>query len=461
MEAVQSCIAIGRYESAAEYIQRFLELAPNNPDAWKALGRCLFHTEDMLGAEHAFARASALNPLDVEPLLGLGDVMFHVGRNVEGLACYQRARLAEPNNATVLFKLGSGLMQTQQLEDAEALLRKAVSLDPANAAAHVNIATVLYQAGRGPEAEQAARTAVAADGNMAVAHETLGAILLEQGQFEEAAAVLRRANALNRDRVLTLTALATAETSLGRTAEAEEILQRILVIEPKNLEARHSIAALRGDPVQTVPPGYSEQLFNWFAPRFDRLLSGPLQYRGPEETLALLREIAPDRDSFTAFLDLGCGTGLIGEVIGEVYRMDREVGIDVSSRMITVARAKGVYDELIHGDANGYLAANRAAFDLITAIDMFIYVGDLEAIVPLIADALKADGLFVYTIEVLDGADAATGYKLMPTGRFAHTLSYIEERARAAGLTPVAAKTITLRHEKGAPVSAIVGALRR
>ena len=78
-----------------------------------------------------------------------------------------------------------------------------------------------------------------------------------------------------------------------------------------------------------------------------------------------MREIAPDRDAFANFLDLGCGTGQVGEVIGEVYRMEREVGVDVSGRMVGVARGKGVYDELAHGDASDYLAANRAAFDLI------------------------------------------------------------------------------------------------
>jgi len=461
MEMAQSYMALGLPAQAAQCIQRHIDKDPSQADAWKALGRFLFQADDDFGADYAFGRAVALNPLDTESVLGLGDVMFKQGRNEEGIACYRRAQLAEPNNAVALFKLGSGLMQVQRIEEAEALLRKSLALDPANTAAHVNLATVLHQTGRELEAEQVARAATAANDASWIAFLTLGEVLLELGRIQEAADALQRAEVLSPDRVLTLTPLAMAQAALGQTTEAMRILERILIVEPNNREARHLQAAVMGQPAQGVPEGYAEQLFNWLAPRFDALLAGRLQYRGPQETLALLREIAPDRGAFTDFLDLGCGTGVIGETVGEVYRMDREVGVDVSAKMLAVAKSKGVYDELIHAHAGVYLAANRGAFDLITAIDLFPHVGDLAEIVPLIAGALRPGGLFVYTIETLAEASTDAGYKLTPTGRFTHTLPYIENLARSAGLTPVAAKTATLRQEKGAPVAAIVGAFRR
>jgi predicted TPR repeat methyltransferase len=244
---------------------------------------------------------------------------------------------------------------------------------------------------------------------------------------------------------------------LGLFLDAQRSWLNVLDVEPDNLEARHMLAALTNEPVRTVPDGYSAQLFDWFAPRYDRLLSGPLDYRGAQETLSLLREVEPNRDAFRAFADLGCGTGVVGESVGEYYRIDREVGVDVSRKMIEVARSKGVYDEFVRRDAQEYLTAHPDSFDLITAVDLFINIGELETLMPAIAGGVKPGGIVVYTIETL----ASGKYKLMATGRFAHALTYIEDLARGAGLVPVKAKPVTLRFEKSRPVSGVVGALRR
>ena len=68
---------------------------------------------------------------------------------------------------------------------------------------------------------------------------------------------------------------------------------------------------------------------------------------------------------------------------------------------------------MIHGDAADVLAARAAAFDLITAVDMFIYVGDLAPLMPLMARALKSGGVLAYSIEVMTEGK----YKLQRTGR--------------------------------------------
>jgi len=46
-------------------------------------------------------------------------------------------------------------------------------------------------------------------------------------------------------------------------------------------------------------------------------------------------------------LDLGCGTGLLGQVLKEKYGFDNIVGLDVSEEMLARAREKGVYKRLV------------------------------------------------------------------------------------------------------------------
>ncbi|KAM7437544.1 Methyltransferase domain [Porites harrisoni] len=46
-------------------------------------------------------------------------------------------------------------------------------------------------------------------------------------------------------------------------------------------------------------------------------------------------------------LDLGCGTGLSGQVLKEKYGYDNLVGLDVSEDMLTIARQRNIYKTLI------------------------------------------------------------------------------------------------------------------
>ena len=46
-------------------------------------------------------------------------------------------------------------------------------------------------------------------------------------------------------------------------------------------------------------------------------------------------------------MDLGCGTGLSGQVLKEKYGYDNLVGLDVSEDMLTIARQRNIYKTLI------------------------------------------------------------------------------------------------------------------
>ena len=443
------------FARAGAYIERHLARDPSDPSTWLFLARVREQENSWAAVETAYARALALAPLNFEAALGHGDVLYRLGRNDDAIAAYRRAVSLSASDSVALFKLGSLLMHAG-MPEAEEVLRRAIVCDPANTDAHVNLALALHQAGRSAEAEAMAQEAAGLEPPSAAAYSTLGTILLELGKFPEAAAALRRAAELDPLSVMVLTALATVENSLGKRFDAERALQRILSIEPNNLEARHLLSAIHGEPVRSVPAGYSQQLFDWFAPRFDRLLAG-LKYQAPQAVAALLAELASARGAFKRWLDLGCGTGLVAEALAARYDIPEKVGVDVSGRMIEAARAKALYDELVQGDAGEVLAARPGHFDLVTAIDMFIYVGDLAQIIPAIARGLAPGGVFVYSIETMPEGK----YKLQKTGRFAHATKYVEDSARASGLTSLVATPVTLRVEMGADVPGVIGAFKR
>ena len=204
------------------------------------------------------------------------------------------------------------------------------------------------------------------------------------------------------------------------------------------------------DAPRALPQAYVARLFDDYAPRFDAHLTENLGYRAPALIADALDATAPGR-RFAQALDLGCGTGLMGEALRS--RVDHLTGVDLSPAMIAKARERRVYDGLVVGDAAALLKCEPpGVFDLIVAADSLVYIGDLAPLFAAVATALAADGLFAFSVELFEG----DGFKLEPTMRFAHARPYVETTAREAGLRPLLVQSASTRREAGVEVPGLI-----
>jgi len=162
----------------------------------------------------------------------------------------------------------------------------------------------------------------------------------------------------------------------------------------------------------------------------------------------------PERSGLDV-LDLGCGTGLSGAALRGLAR--QLTGVDLSPRMLARARERGFYDRLIEGDIVQVLAGQGASFDLVVAADVFVYIGDLEAVVASAGQVLRPGGWLAFSVETLSEGE----YRLQPTGRYAHAPAYIEALAQRHGFARVAEQAVTLRVEQGRPVAGELQLWRR
>jgi len=75
----------------------------------------------------------------------------------------------------------------------------------------------------------------------------------------------------------------------------------------------------------------------------------------------ILRKVITDlgliNGKFKNVIDLGCGTGLVGERFRDIA--GKLIGIDVSINMIHKAKKKNIYDELYEGSKNKLTAISN------------------------------------------------------------------------------------------------------
>jgi len=238
-------------------------------------------------------------------------------------------------------------------------------------------------------------------------------------------------------------ALGEARERLGDVDGAAKGFRAALALDPSDALGAAPRLALVGCGAEptTLPEAYVARLFDGYAPRFDAHLTKKLNYRGPALIVETLDLVAPGR-RFAAALDIGCGTGLMGEAVRA--RVDRLVGVDLSPGMIARARERGLYDALAAADATAYLARlEPAAYDCIFAADALCYIGDLGQIFSAGRRTLANAGLFAFSIETFEGE----GLRLRPTMRFAHARAYIDATAREAGFVPLVIRSASTRRE--------------
>lgn len=142
----------------------------------------------------------------------------------------------------------------------------------------------------------------------------------------------------------------------------------------------------------------SIEQFDAWASRFDRRL-GWAYSRSSRHLLRLL-----DPPSGSSVLDVGCGTGILLEQLARLDRDLRLFGIDISSAMLEVARAKvtGGLLALQQGSASA-LPYSSLSFDLVTCTTSFHHYPDFLLALSEMRRVLKPEGQLLLFDPFTDG----------------------------------------------------------
>ena len=303
---------------------------------------------------------------------------------------------------------------------------------------------------RGRAAAAAARTDMAPTDSGGTLADDLNAIADEcyaRGLYAVAQNCYQRVLDLAPDRSDAVWGIAECHASQDEVDLAITWYRRYLNFSPDEPEALHMLAALGAQPSPVrASDGYVTAYFDRFAEDFDQQLVDELDYQVPRLLYDSLASCIDDAALRLDILDLGCGTGLSGCLFRRhANRLD---GVDLSPVMLDHARQRGVYDALTAGEISAHLMGLTHQYDVLLAGDVLAYFGRLSGLFRGIARATREGALFAFSVE----ARRRSGYRLTPSGRYAHGRRYITRLATAAGLREVSVTREQLRYEYGEPV---------
>ena len=342
-------------------------------------------------------------------LQGVGH--YQAGRWAEAEAGFSASLALMPGRVSTLTNLGATRLKLGRTQEALDLLDEALAQDPRDTEALGHRAAALAALDRRESAVACLEQLLAIDASSGGAWSLKGSLLKDLGRHAEAATAFENAIARGADPQLN----------------------------------RYFLASLQGGDAPPAPPRhYVEMLFDGYADGFDEHLVGVLNYRAhqvlADGVLALQRR-------FVSALDLGCGTGLCGQLVRPLA--DRLEGVDLSGNMVEVARGRGIYDQVAQDDVVHYLQQSARRYDLVLAADVFIYVGALDPVFDAVARRMDSGGVFCFSVEEAgEGEDLALRTSL----RYVHSERSVRALAQAHGFDVRAMARHPIREDQRTPI---------
>jgi predicted TPR repeat methyltransferase len=403
---------------------------------------------------------------DAEAYKNRGNVLINQGKLDEAAIQYEQAIILRPDYAEAYNNLGNVRKEKGRLDDAITLYEQAIALRPDNVQAHCNLGSALRTQGKLDEAIASYERAIALKPNFAEAYSNLGNALKDQGRLDEAVTRYEQAIALKPGLAEIRINLGAVLMDQDKHREAMGHLRCCLELDPSDSHGARLLLARLG--CVSMPERASDaHLHRLYAQRvnvWDHNCTASHPYRGHELVAEALNRVCGEVEKLD-ILDVGCGTGLVGNLIKK--RAKRLEGIDLSPLMVEKANAKGVYDKLHQGDLVTFMAGQREKYDVITCAATLIHFGDLRPVFRAVAIALRNDGVFIATLFPNDDEQDGNGVAVAPStdlamgGCYVHGRSYIRRLAEESGLNVEVLNTEVHEYHNDKPMMGLVIVLRR
>jgi len=419
VQQAEEALRNGQSEPAEKILSIALQQDPLHAKANELMGMLYLQRQDMTQAQSFLERSVKQTDTSAFAHYLLGS-LYMVQQNYAAAALHlQQGVNMGAHFFEALHNLGTALVNTGQLSQALGILDRATALRDHPDTWHCK-GVVLQLLTQHAAALDCFKKVISLDDQHAKGWSDLGTSLMLNKQMDQSKLALEKA-------------LSLADTPQDQAG----ILYRLSMLDGG-----------KQAPDRT-PSAYAENLFDQFANTFDETLVKHLDYTAPQILFNAISALRSNDD--WQVLDLGCGTGLCGQLFKA--KASRLVGVDLSNKMLEKADQKGFYDALIKRDIIDFLSTPTHIFDVVIAADVFIYLGRLDDVFSGIKQCMAPSGHLCFSIE--HDEDAPNGLILGTTGRYAHSMAYIRDLADQHGMVIRDSFTQALRTDNGQPVPAM------
>tara|TARA_B100000029_G_scaffold474457_1_gene516766 strand:- start:10 stop:645 length:636 start_codon:yes stop_codon:yes gene_type:complete len=149
------------------------------------------------------------------------------------------------------------------------------------------------------------------------------------------------------------------------------------------------------DAYSLKTPEDSIKLYKKWAQTYDKDFALDNNYVSPKKISNYFDEYAKDSD--TPILDVGAGTGLVGELLYDLGHKEI-IGIDISPEMLNQAEIKGCYSSLIEADITKKIPLDNDSVGGIISAGTFTHGHVGPDTIDELIRIIKPGGLFVLSI---------------------------------------------------------------
>lgn len=485
LEALKS----GEHDKAAKI---YLQLAMAHPEMEKfliAAGNCYDHLGDKKVAHNLYKKAIMVNPQSATALLNISTIYYEFKRYEEAISFAQQVLALKEDNFAALMNLGNSFYAQGQFREALDIYDKMYGLNPNSYIAILNIANTCYNLGEFFRAIEFAEMAIEKRPTSAEPYIVAGNAYIELSQNEDATKALKTAAQIAPNSDWLCTSIANLFQKMknwpqclhyawkaialkGQHVSADDHINFAYFLYEAKDEAKdeqmqaivdkylrrwqeqfsnnpivyHTCCALNNvQEIQAMDLSYVKSLFDGFAPSFDDILT-ELDYQVPQKIANHLKDnLKTKLFKKRRILDLGCGTGLCTEELRKYFPNEEFYGVDISEKMLNVAGSKNIYRALYADDIISFLTTNEEIFHAVVAGDVLTYMGDLKPLFRLLTKAIKFNGWFCFSIS--KNTFNPSDYFLTPSGRFVHTIGYVQRLLKYCGFKTIEVEQTILRHE--------------
>ena len=414
----------------------------------------LYKAGDYSAAQKVCVQILRDDSSNIPTLTMLGNISFLFRDYAEALSYYQQIENFHPDNFINLLNLSNAYFEQRNFEQSQRYASLALNIHQDDVTALSLLGNSLMAKDEYDSALDVFYRLLEYQPNDCWTLNSISQILQKKGEYQQAFASAFSAvkNSCGDDAQQLNLGYFLYEVSLEKGFEYIRDMVTLWKTEYGELpQVAYMINALENNQkIEVAEPSYLQNVFDNFAGGFEQVLSG-LEYAAPQYISEFMQEVYPQLSwKKLHILDAGCGTGLCGTFLKK-YSLWRGLdGVDISQGMLEEAHKKKLYHKLYHQELCEFLFNHKKRYDLIVAADVLTYFGNLENVVGGFAFALKKHGRIIFTITKNSATNSA--WFLHSSGRFAHTLNYVENQLKKYNFSLEKYALKQLRLENDSPV---------